>query len=47
MDDGDSNAPAKPPSYNYEQYRMRHGLYFREYCDRSCLFALFSVIVMI
>ena len=30
MDDGDSNAPAKPPSYNYEQNRMRHGLYFRE-----------------
>ena len=30
MDDGDSNAPTKPPSYNYEQNRMRHGLYLRE-----------------
>ena len=30
MDDGDSNAPAKPPSYNYEQNQMRHGLYFRD-----------------
>ena len=30
MDDGDSNAPTKPPSYNHEQNRMRHGLYFRE-----------------
>lgn len=30
MDDGDSNASTKPPSYNYEQNRMRHGLYFRE-----------------
>ena len=30
MDDGDSNAPTKPPSYNYEQNRMGHGLYLRE-----------------
>ena len=30
MDDSDSNAPTKPPSYNYEQNRMRHGLYLRE-----------------
>ena len=30
MDDGDSNAPAEPPSYNYEQNRIRHGLYLRE-----------------
>lgn len=30
MDDGDSNAPAKPPPYNYEQNRMGHGLYLRE-----------------
>ena len=30
MDDGDSNASAKPPSYNYEQNRMRHGLCLRE-----------------
>ncbi len=30
MDDGDSNASTKPPSYNYEQNRMRHGLYLRE-----------------
>ena len=30
MDDGDSNTPAKPPSYNYEQNQMGHGLYFRE-----------------
>lgn len=30
MDDGDSNAPTKPPSYNYEQNRMGHGLCLRE-----------------
>ena len=33
MDDGDSDAPAKPPAYNYDNYeqnRMRHGLYLRE-----------------
>ena len=49
MDDGDSNASAKPPSYYCEQKRnwIGHGLCLREPRDRLCLFAFLAMIDVI